>query len=175
MNALVTTLATLAVPGVFCFVVPYFILRATHEPLLITLGILQVLALALAALGVAMVVWVSFSFVRYGRGTPVPIDPPKQFVSHGLYRWVRNPMYVGALLAIVGVVIFYGSAVGSCLRRRVVGGAAHVHRDAGRTAAHAALWSAVRRVPETSPAMDTAQAHRALTPRRGAPQRPKAT
>lgn len=109
MNALVTTLATLAVPGVFCFVVPYFILRATQEPLPTTLGILQVLALTLVALGVAMVVWVSFSFVRYGRGTPVPIDPPKHFVSHGLYRWVRNPMYVGALLMLVGVVVFYGS------------------------------------------------------------------
>ncbi|OGO48517.1 MAG: hypothetical protein A2Z30_04585 [Chloroflexi bacterium RBG_16_64_43] len=109
MNALVTTLATLLVPGVASLVVPYFILRATGQPLLRALGAVQIAALLLAFGGAAMVVWVSFSFVRHGGGTPVPVVPPKRFVSHGLYRWVRNPMYVGALLVLVGVVIFYGS------------------------------------------------------------------
>ena len=109
MNALVTTLATLLVPGVACFVVPYYILRATHQPMLRAMGLVQIAALPLAAVGVAMVVWVSFSFVRHGRGTPMPLDPPKCFVSHGLYRWVRNPMYVGALLVLLAVIIYYGS------------------------------------------------------------------
>jgi protein-S-isoprenylcysteine O-methyltransferase Ste14 len=109
MNAVPTTLATLLVPGVACFVVPYYILRATHQPVLRAMGVAQIAAMPLAAVGLAMVVWVSFSFVRHGRGTPVPIDPPKHFVSHGLYRWVRNPMYVGALLVLLAVVIFYGS------------------------------------------------------------------
>ncbi len=110
MNAIVTTLATLLVPGAACFVVPYFILRGTDQPLLHPFGVLQALALTLVALGSWMVIWVSYSFVRHGRGTPVPIDPPKHFVSHGLYRWVRNPMYVGALLVLAAVVIYYGSA-----------------------------------------------------------------
>jgi protein-S-isoprenylcysteine O-methyltransferase Ste14 len=107
MNAIITMLATLLVPGVACFVVPYFILRGTNQPLLHAFGVVQALALPVALLGVWMVIWVSYSFVRHGRGTPVPIDPPKHFVSHGLYRWVRNPMYVGALLA--AVVIYSGS------------------------------------------------------------------
>ena len=110
MNAIVTILATLFVPGAACFLVPYYILRATHQPLSRAVGPLQIAALPLAVAGIAMVVWVSDSFVRHGRGTPVPIDPPKHFVSHGLYRWVRNPMYVGALLVLAAVTIFYGSA-----------------------------------------------------------------
>jgi protein-S-isoprenylcysteine O-methyltransferase Ste14 len=109
MHAIVTTLATLLVPGVACFVVPYFILRGTHQPLLHAFGAAQVIALPVAALGAWMVIWVSYSFVRHGRGTPVPIAPPKEFVSHGLYRWVRNPMYVGALLILAAVALFYGS------------------------------------------------------------------
>jgi protein-S-isoprenylcysteine O-methyltransferase Ste14 len=109
MNALVTTLATLLVPGVASLVVPYFILRATGQPLLRALGAVQIAALLIAFVGAAMVVWVSFSFVRHGGGTPVPVVPPKRFVSHGLYRWVRNPMYVGALLVLLADVIYTGS------------------------------------------------------------------
>jgi protein-S-isoprenylcysteine O-methyltransferase Ste14 len=109
MNALVTTLATLLVPGVASLVVPYFILRATGQPLLRAFGAVQIAALLIAFVGAAMVVWVSFSFVRHGGGTPVPVVPPKRFVRHGLYRWVRNPMYVGALLVLLAVVIFTGS------------------------------------------------------------------
>lgn len=109
MNAIVTTLATLLVPGAACVLVPYYILRATHQPLSRAVGPAQIAALPFAAAGMAMIVWVSFSFVRHGRGTPVPIDPPTHFVSHGLYRWVRNPMYVGALLMLIAVIIYYGS------------------------------------------------------------------
>ena len=42
--------------------------------------------------------WLFFS---RGQGTPAPIDPPKKFVRRGLYKWVRNPMYL-AVLAMVG-------------------------------------------------------------------------
>jgi len=110
MNAIVTTLATLLVPGVAGFAVPYFIVRATHQPLLRAFGVSQAIALPVAALGVWMVIWVSYSFVRHGRGTAVPIDPPEHFVSHGLVRWVRNPMSIGALLVLTAVTIFHGWA-----------------------------------------------------------------
>jgi protein-S-isoprenylcysteine O-methyltransferase Ste14 len=109
VDTVITALATMLVPGVACFLVPYHILRATHQPLSRAVGPVQIAALPLAAAGIAMVVWVSFAFVRHGRGTPVPIAPPKHFVSHGLYRWVRNPMYVGALLMLIAVIIYYGS------------------------------------------------------------------
>jgi len=42
------------------------------------------------------------SFVIAGRGTPAPFDPPRELVGVGPYRWVRNPLYVGALAVFVG-------------------------------------------------------------------------
>jgi protein-S-isoprenylcysteine O-methyltransferase Ste14 len=41
-------------------------------------------------------------FVVAGRGTPAPFDPPRAFVPGGPYRWVRNPMYLGALVVLIG-------------------------------------------------------------------------
>lgn len=37
-----------------------------------------------------------------GRGTPAPFDPPLEFVASGPYRYVRNPMYVGAAMVLIG-------------------------------------------------------------------------
>jgi protein-S-isoprenylcysteine O-methyltransferase Ste14 len=42
------------------------------------------------------------TFVTLGRGTPAPFDPPREFVASGPYRYVRNPMYVGAAAVIMG-------------------------------------------------------------------------
>jgi protein-S-isoprenylcysteine O-methyltransferase Ste14 len=48
-------------------------------------------------------------FVRRGRGTPSPFDAPRTLVAGGLYRVVRNPMYVSVLLAVVGQGIWFWS------------------------------------------------------------------
>ncbi len=42
-------------------------------------------------------------------GTPAPFDPPRQLVVAGPYRMVRNPMYLGAALALAGAALFYRS------------------------------------------------------------------
>ena len=52
------------------------------------------------------------SFVRFaiqGLGTPAPIAPPQRLVVTGLYRWVRNPMYVAVLLLVIGQGLLFGS------------------------------------------------------------------
>jgi protein-S-isoprenylcysteine O-methyltransferase Ste14 len=65
------------------------------------------------ALGFAIYVWCAFHFFR-GDGTGSPGDPPKVLVVRGLYRWTRNPMYIGVLLMIVGLAIFFRSALVLC-------------------------------------------------------------
>jgi protein-S-isoprenylcysteine O-methyltransferase Ste14 len=52
--------------------------------------------------GLAMVVACFVRFVREGRGTPAPIAPTEELVVGGLYRYLRNPMYVGVGLVIAG-------------------------------------------------------------------------
>jgi protein-S-isoprenylcysteine O-methyltransferase Ste14 len=57
-----------------------------------------ILAVAGGALGGSCVVL----FLKQGRGTPAPFDPPKVFVASGPYRYVRNPMYIGGIMALFG-------------------------------------------------------------------------
>lgn len=109
-NVLVTVVATVFVPGSAVLLVPYWILRATGGLALPQVGFLEVVSVALALAGAGMVVWVSATFVAKGGGTPVPIDPPQNFVAEGLYRFVRNPMYFGAVLILFAESIFFRSA-----------------------------------------------------------------
>ena len=58
-------------------------------------GVLGVLGVALVLGGLAVVVACFARFVTEGRGTPAPVAPTEQLVVGGIYRFVRNPMYVG--------------------------------------------------------------------------------
>ncbi len=49
------------------------------------------------------------TFVTKGRGTPAPFDPPREFVACGPYRFVRNPMYVGATAVMLGAGLILSS------------------------------------------------------------------
>ena len=109
MLSLKSAVATIVVPGAACVLIPYYILISAQISLTPPLGILQVMAILIAGLGLYMVVWVSTVFVRQGKGTPIPIDPPTRFVITGLYRYVRNPMYVGALLIVLAEAVYFGS------------------------------------------------------------------
>ena len=73
------------------------------------LGLTQVVGLAIVILGAALALWCILTFVFVGRGTPAPFDPPRRLVVRGPYRYVRNPMYIGAGLALAGAALFYGS------------------------------------------------------------------
>jgi len=64
---------------------------------------------AVAAVGAALAVWCVLTFALVGKGTPAPFDPPRRLVARGPYRVVRNPMYVGAGLALAGASLVYRS------------------------------------------------------------------
>ncbi len=65
-----------------------------------TLGILFILAGGIVALLCAG------TFLVRGKGTPAPFDAPREFVAVGPYKYVRNPMYVGALTVLVGFGLY---------------------------------------------------------------------
>ncbi len=69
----------------------------------------QVAGMVIGAAGAAIALWCIFTFAFIGRGTPAPFDPPRRLVIQGPYRFVRNPMYIGAGLALAGAALFYES------------------------------------------------------------------
>jgi protein-S-isoprenylcysteine O-methyltransferase Ste14 len=69
----------------------------------------QVAGMAIGAAGAAVALWCIFTFASIGRGTPAPFDPPRRLVIQGPYHFVRNPMYIGAGLALAGAALFYES------------------------------------------------------------------
>ena len=57
----------------------------------------------------------AFEFAWRGRGTPAPFDPPRRLVISGLYRYVRNPMYSGMALFMIGEWLIWGTDVKGAL------------------------------------------------------------
>lgn len=73
------------------------------------MGVLQMVGGALTTLGAALAISCILTFVFVGRGTPAPFDPPRRLVVRGPYRFLRNPMYAGATLALFGAAIYLRS------------------------------------------------------------------
>jgi protein-S-isoprenylcysteine O-methyltransferase Ste14 len=73
------------------------------------IGAAQLVGMAAAVGGGAIALWCILSFAVIGRGTPAPFDPPRRLVVRGPYAVVRNPMYMGAGLALGGAAVFYES------------------------------------------------------------------
>jgi protein-S-isoprenylcysteine O-methyltransferase Ste14 len=72
-------------------------------------GIWQIAGMLFGVVGAILALSSIFTFVFVGRGTPAPFDPPRRLVIQGPYRLVRNPMYIGASLALAGAALFYQS------------------------------------------------------------------
>jgi protein-S-isoprenylcysteine O-methyltransferase Ste14 len=66
-------------------------------------------------LGFGLASWAGYCLIQYGRGTPLPLDPPRRLVICGPYRWVRNPQAIGMVLMVLGEVIAIRSRLLWCL------------------------------------------------------------
>ena len=66
-------------------------------------------AAGVIATGLALYLWCVWNFAAVGGGTPGPWDAPSRVVAAGPYRWVRNPIYLGALLVVLGEAWLFGS------------------------------------------------------------------
>lgn len=70
------------------------------------------LGVAAAALGLVLLALGIADLIRRGRGLPMNAFPPRLFVRAGVYRWIRNPIYVGFGLSVAGVALARRSAAG---------------------------------------------------------------
>lgn len=96
--ALRNLLFTVLVPGAGAVLAPSWILThvgASPEPV-------SRYALGFIVIGAGLYLWCVWEFATVGRGTPGPWDAPRRFVAVGPYRWVRNPIYVAAILVLIG-------------------------------------------------------------------------
>jgi protein-S-isoprenylcysteine O-methyltransferase Ste14 len=93
-------------PGSTAGVVPWLVTRWHGQAPPWAVGV----GAAVCAVGVAIVVAAFVQFVVEGHGTPAPVAPTQELVVGGLYRWVRNPMYVGVAAAIAGQALMFGSS-----------------------------------------------------------------
>ena len=99
---------TFLLPGTVTVLIPYWIVSSraagttSNRPI-------QYLGVPLILLGAAGLLWCIWDFFSQGRGTLAPIDPPKHLVVRGLYRYVRNPMYVCVVTILTGEAIFFMS------------------------------------------------------------------
>ena len=102
--ALGTVVFFVAAPGTMAGLVPWLVTGWVGSPsgwdAVDLLGVL---------VGLAMVVACFVRFVREGRGTPAPTAPTEELVVGGLYRYLRNPMYVGVGLVIAGQCLAFRS------------------------------------------------------------------
>jgi len=70
----------------------------------------QLIGLLLVVIGAGVLATCIWEFARSGRGTLAPVDPPKHLVVQGLYRYVRNPMYVGVTTILLGELLIAQTA-----------------------------------------------------------------
>jgi protein-S-isoprenylcysteine O-methyltransferase Ste14 len=96
--------------GVLLVYLPARVLARTGIHRAAGFGAAQIAGAIMCALGAALALWCVGTFIRIGKGTPAPFDAPRRLVISGPYRFLRNPMYLGAGLALAGAALFYRSA-----------------------------------------------------------------
>lgn len=95
---------SLAFMGAFIFYIPATSFRAWQSfrwppDARTTFGLLVLAA------GLSLAIACIAQFVRHGSGTPSPVDAPRRLVVRGPYRYVRNPMYIGGVTALLGQLV----------------------------------------------------------------------
>lgn len=93
-------------PGSTAGLVPWLLTDWRHGD---DIGAVDVLGAVMALAGLAVAVAAFVQFVREGRGTPAPVAPTQELVVGGLYRYVRNPMYVAVASMIAGQALVFRS------------------------------------------------------------------
>ena len=110
MLALRSIFFTLVIPGTITVLIPYLIVSRTGATFPDAWTPLNILALVPMLVGAGILLRCIWDFAAKGRGTLAPVDPPRELVVQGLFCQVRNPMYLGVLLLLLGEALFFRSA-----------------------------------------------------------------
>ena len=97
-------------PGFVAGLVPWWISHWQLEGPFLGLQVFRLAGALLVAMGL---IGLLNSFVRFalqGLGTPAPVFPTRHLVVAGLYRYVRNPMYIAVVMTILGQALIFGNA-----------------------------------------------------------------
>jgi protein-S-isoprenylcysteine O-methyltransferase Ste14 len=103
-----STAFLLLAPGSVAGLVPWWISRWEMQRPLLGVAAFRMVGAALVALGAAALLDSFARFAVRGVGTPAPVSPPRHLVVTGLYRHVRNPMYVAVVSVILGQALLLG-------------------------------------------------------------------
>ena len=101
-----TAIFTLVVPGTVAVLIPMWLIGGFSRP---ENAPLTWIGAAVAATGAAIYFRCAWEFAARGLGTPAPIAPTKYLVTTALHRHIRNPMYVGVALVILGEAALFRS------------------------------------------------------------------
>jgi len=99
-----TLISVAILPGLVAVVLPWVIVQPESWPTGLAL-----VGLVPLALGLGLSAWCVTLFATRGRGTPAPWDAPRRFVAIGPYRVVRNPMYLGMGVVVLGEAVLFAS------------------------------------------------------------------
>jgi len=111
-----TLIASLGTLLFLLLIIPFFLIWIPHRILLspeyiyrFDIGIYRYFGLVPIVLGVVIYLFCSGSFVIVGKGTPIPFTPTKELIVTGIYRFVRNPLYIAGVLVLSGEAILFQS------------------------------------------------------------------
>src|SRR5712692_8236950 len=100
---------TILQPGTVAVLIPYWLISSRGAGSLASRLAVRYIGLPFIVIGAATLLWCIWDFFSSGRGTISPIDPPKHLVVRGLYRYVRNPMYIAVVTTLIGEAILFMS------------------------------------------------------------------
>ncbi|HEY7225116.1 MAG TPA: isoprenylcysteine carboxylmethyltransferase family protein [Micromonosporaceae bacterium] len=106
-----SALFLLLAPGSVTVLVPWLLTGFHARPATGGWVVARVVGALLIVVGGSFVVGAFVRFVREGLGTPAPVAPPTRLVVGGVYRYLRNPMYVAVTAVIVGETLVLGQLV----------------------------------------------------------------
>lgn len=101
---------TVLFPGTVTVYIPYRIIDPVPLPGPASWSLPQFAAAAVLTVGAAILFMSVWSFARAGKGTLAPFDETQKLVVVGLYRYLRNPMYLAVMMILLAESWFFGSS-----------------------------------------------------------------